>query len=356
MLLGLSGGVDSAACAILLQRQGYEVIGATMSIWDGRLPNAGTARRGCFGPGEKDSLASARSTCDKLGIRHVVVKLQEEFAREVLGYFCSTYLAGRTPNPCVACNACLKFGHLPQKARELGIEFDYFATGHYVRSRYSDSLGRWQLLTGSDAGKDQSYFLCFLDQSQLATTLFPLGGLTKAEARALAASEGLKDLAARRESQDFISMDDAAELFAEGSYEPGALTDPEGRVLGKHRGLIHYTVGQRKNLGLSGMPEPWYVIRLETAANLVVVGPKNLLYGDKLTATAINWVSVAPPTAETKATAKLRLGHQAAPCRILPGDDSTADVIFDQPQLSITPGQAVVFYDGEILTGGGIIN
>lgn len=327
-----------------------------MSIWDGRVLNPESTRGGCFGPGEEDSLASARATCASLGIRHVVVKLQEEFAREVLDYFCSTYLAGRTPNPCVACNARLKFGYLPQRVREQGIEFDNFATGHYVRARYSDSSGRWQLLTGRDAAKDQSYFLCFLDQAQLATSLFPLGGLTKAEVRALATAEGLTDLTARRESQDFMSMDDASALFTEGSYEPGEMTDPGGRVLGKHRGLVHYTVGQRKNLGLSGMPEPWYVIRLETENKRIVVGPKKLLYSSRLTATGINWVSVAHLTEETKATAKLRLGHQAAPCRIMPVDDTTAEVVFDQPQLSITPGQAVVFYDGEILLGGGIIN
>lgn len=354
--LGMSGGIDSTISALLLLEQGFEVTGITMSIWDERIPIPESVKSGCFGPGEKEDLEAAREACAKLGIEHRVIPLQAEFAANVLDYFCATYQEGKTPNPCVRCNQHLKFGLLPRRAREAGIEFDFFATGHYVRKSYSPELQRWQLLQATDPLKDQSYFLCFLSQEQLAGSLFPLGDKTKQDIRRLAQEQGFDYLVTKKESQDFLETDDYSVLFPQGAFQPGDIIDSSGRLLGKHRGLIHYTIGQRRGLGLSGMPEPWYVVNIEAERNRIVVGPKELLYKDRLLAKQINWVSIPGLDNELAASAKIRLGHTAASCRIKPVDDSSVEVLFQTPQLSITPGQAVVFYAGEVLLGGGIIS
>lgn len=354
--LGMSGGIDSTMSALILLEQGFEVTGITMSIWDERIPIPESVKSGCFGPGEKDDLEAAREACARLGIEHRVIPLQAEFAAQVLNYFCSTYLQGKTPNPCVRCNQHLKFGLLPQRAREAGIDFDFFATGHYVRKSYSPELQRWQLLQAIDPLKDQSYFLCFLSQEQLAAALFPLGGKSKQEIRRLATEQGFDYLVSKKESQDFLETDDYSVLFPAGAFRPGEIIDSNGRVLGRHRGLIHYTIGQRRDLGLSGMPEPWYVVNIEAEQNRIVVGPKALLYSDRLLARQLNWVSLPGLDSEIEASAKIRLGHTAAPCRITPVAEDAVELVFQTPQLSITPGQAVVFYAGEVLLGGGIIS
>ncbi len=353
--LGMSGGLDSTMSALLLREQGFEVIGLTMSIWDERVPITESTKSGCFGPGEADDLAAAKQACAQLGIEHHVIRLQEEYKDKVLDYFCATYLSGKTPNPCVMCNARIKFGYLPSKARQLGLDFDFFATGHYVRNAYNESTQRWELRQAMDKSKDQSYFLAFLSQEQLASTLFPLGGMTKQELRHYASQQGFAYLTRKKESQDFLETDDYSVLFQPGTFSPGEIVDHQGKVVGKHRGLIHYTIGQRRHLGLSGMPEPYFVIAIDTATNRLVVGPQNLLYGDVLTAEAINWVALPGLDQETRATAKIRLAHDPAPCTLTPLAENRVKVLFDTPQMSITPGQAVVFYAGEILLGGGII-
>lgn len=349
--LGMSGGLDSTMTALILMDAGYEVIGITMSTWDPSLPIKDQSRRGCFGPGEPTNLESAVKAAQLLGIEHHIIKLQSEFRAEVLDYFCSTYEAGQTPNPCARCNPYIKFGALPQKARDLGLDFDYFATGHYLRK--TSGMGRVQLRKALDKSKDQSYFLCFLSQEQLATSLFPLGDYTKAELREYAASRGFEYLAKKKESQDFLQTDDYTVLFKE--QHPGDLVDHEGRILGRHRGLIHYTIGQRRNLGIAGMPEPYYVIGIDASANRVIVGPESYLYSDTAVVHSANWLSIAEPNGPFRAEVKIRLAHQTAACTLSPMPGGEWSLHFDEAQLSITPGQVAAFYDDDLLLGGAII-
>jgi tRNA-specific 2-thiouridylase len=354
--VGISGGVDSAMAAWLLMQQDYEVIGLTMSIWDESIPLTESTKSGCFGPGEKDDLLAAEQLCAKLGIKHHIVRLQGEYKENVLSYFCATYREGKTPNPCLMCNARMKFGLLPLKAREQGINFDLFATGHYVRVRYDAAWERYQLLRALDKSKDQSYFLSFLAQSQLKNLVFPLGDKTKSEIKQLAKEVGFAELAHKKESQDFLESDDIRVLFPEGSYSPGEIVDHHGKRLGTHKGLINYTIGQRRNLGVSGLPEPYFVIELDAVANKVVLGPKSLLSKDECLATAVNWLSLPPQTEPFKASAKIRLQHEAAECLVIPLDGNRLQVKFTEPQLSITPGQGLVIYSDDLLIAGGIID
>jgi tRNA-uridine 2-sulfurtransferase len=353
--LGMSGGIDSTMSALLLMEQGYEVIGLTMSIWDGSIPIIEATKSGCFGPGEAEDLIAAKEACLKLGIEHHVIPLQGEYKDNVLDYFCSTYLDGKTPNPCVVCNQRMKFGFLPQRARQMGLEFDFFATGHYVRSGYNEQTGRWEIRKAVDKTKDQSYFLAFLLQEQIASTLFPLGGMKKSELRKYAIDHGFEYLTLKKESQDFLETDDYSVLFEKDTFHSGEIIDHNGKVVGTHKGLINYTIGQRKNIGISGMAEPYYVIAIDTANNRLYVGPQELLFHDHLTADKLNWVALSGLDQQRQAEAKIRLAHEAAPCIMTPLHDGRIEVVFNEPQLSITPGQAVVFYDGDILLGGGII-
>lgn len=353
--LGLSGGVDSAAAAILLKDAGYELIGITMSIYDPGLEIGEAVGKGCFGPNELQSLEAARKVADALAIPHHIIDLKGGFQKEVLAYYTSSYQKGQTPNPCVMCNAHIKFGLLPQKAREQGLAFDFFATGHYVQKKQDAATGLWQLYKGLDASKDQSYFLCFLSQEQIASTLFPLGALDKREAREIVTGKGLDWLLVKKESQDFIQSGNHSGLFDEESHQPGDMVDGQGRILGQHRGLIHYTIGQRKGLGISGQPEPMFVIRIDARENKVVVGTGKELYGDELTALHPNWISGGERQIPQRALVRIRQQHTAAPASLTAMDDGSIRVKFDKPQLAITPGQIVAFYEGERLLGGGVI-
>ncbi len=350
----MSGGIDSAVSAILLQDQGYEVLGAHMVLAaEGQDPLGLSG--GCFGPQDPSHQNMLRRTCEQLGIELHSVNLRSDFDAAVLDYYRTTYLRGRTPNPCVVCNQQLKFSLLPHRMKDLGLQYNYFATGHYARVVQAEGSGRWQLLQGADLLKDQSYFLCLLSQEQLSHTLFPLGGLTKAQVREIALQRDLEYLLAKAESQDFLSAEDHPRLFDPSRSEPGDLVDPQGRVVGRHRGLIHYTIGQRRHLGLSGMPEPWYVIALDPVHNRVSVGPQNLLYQSRLTARNVNWVSVPPLSEATRAKTRIRLAHAPAACTLKPLDDSDVRVEFDAPQQAVTPGQFAVFYQEDTLLGGGVI-
>ena len=360
--LGLSGGVDSAVGAHLLQEAGWGVKAVTMSLWDGREGFTGGGN-GCFGPGETARLERARRVAEQIGIEHRIVRVQEEYRRDVLGYFRREYLAGRTPNPCAQCNACVKFGALPDRVRALpgGSPGDFFATGHYARIVRSPATGRWQLARGADASKDQSYFLARLLQEQLAQTLFPLGGLTKAQVRAIARSLGWDDLAAQAESQDFVEGDGYTALFAENESPPGDFVTRDGRVLGHHRGLFRYTVGQRKGLNLGGGGTPWYVAGLDAANNRVVVAPREELCTRRLVARNL-LVSAwdAWPAGDVRATVQIRQRHTAAPATVrsaaAPGGPLELHVEFDEPQWAVTPGQlAVVYGDGGIVLASGFI-
>lgn len=353
--VGISGGVDSAMAAKLLLNQGYQVIGITMSIWDDSIPILEATKSGCFGPGEKDDLLAAANICKKLGIPHHVLKLQSEYKDNVLDYFCATYSGGKTPNPCLMCNQRMKFGMLPQKAKAAGLDFAYFATGHYVRVRYNQQAGRYQLLKALDDSKDQSYFLSFLHQDQLANLIFPLGEISKAEIKAFARDNGFSELAEKQESQDFLESDDYSVLFAQDTFAPGEIVDLQGKVIGTHSGLINYTIGQRRNIGISGQSEPYYVVSIEAEANRIVVGPKQHLYRKTCLATNINWLSIEAPGQIIQATAKIRAQHDADPCTITPLGDFVARVEFADAQLSVTPGQGIVFYADDLVLAGGII-
>ncbi len=354
VLLAMSGGIDSAVSAILLRDQGYEVVGGHMVLEEGEGQGYGISG-GCFGPQDVQNWEALAQTCEFLGIELHCLNLRSDFETLVLDYYRQAYLRGTTPNPCVVCNRQVKFGLLPQLLRNQGVEFDLYATGHYARTAFHSGSGRWQLLRAADPLKDQSYFLCLLSQEQLSSILFPLGDLSKTQVREIARDRGLDHLLGKAESQDFLSEEDHPLLFDLKQIKPGDMVGPEGDVIGQHRGLIHYTTGQRRHLGISGMPEPWYVTGLDAENNRVSVGPQSFLYKSSLLAVDVNWVSILPMLTESRAETKIRLAHHPAPCLVKPLDGGAVEVVFDQPQLSVTPGQYAVFYAGDILLGGGTI-
>jgi tRNA-uridine 2-sulfurtransferase len=354
--IGLSGGVDSSVAAWLLKRDGWRVTGLTMSIWDGSVAIPDVGISGCFGPGEARDLAAAKAAAERIGIDHRVVPLAEEYRRTVLDYFREEYLAGRTPNPCVRCNQRMKFGFLIEAARAQGVDFDRFATGHYARTGYDEASGRWQLRRGIDESKDQSYFLSRLTQEQLSGLLFPLGDLRKGEVKAMARELGWGDMAEREESQDFVECKDYSVLFREGDAKPGDFVDEAGRVLGRHRGILHYTIGQRKGLDLGGGGTPWYVLEIDAARNRVVVGPREKLNSADLAVDDVNWVALAePPPGEWRCEVQIRQRHRAAPATVAALGGGGLRVRFDEPQLSVTPGQIAVFYRGDVVLASGAI-
>lgn len=341
----MSGGVDSSVAALLLPEQGYRVMGGMMRLWaeEGGPPNR------CCSPEAEES---ARELCQRLGVPFHLFDFEAEFKRDVVDYFVSEYARGRTPNPCLACNRQIKFGLLLQKAVELGAE--YLATGHYARIRRAN--GQYQLLRGVDRGKDQSYVLYMLGQRELARVLFPLGERSKGWVQALA---GERDLPAAdcEESQEvcFTMGDYRRFLLArpEVALEPGPILDREGRVLGEHKGLPAYTIGQRGGLGIAA-PHPLYVLEIDTEHNAIVVGPRKALARQELRARRVHFVSGQGPTEPLDIQAQIRYRAPAAKARLsLHGEE--AHVRFVKPQAAITPGQAVVFYEGDLVLGGGII-
>lgn len=353
--VGLSGGVDSSVAAWLLKRDGWNVVGLTMSIWDGSVPIPDEGMSGCFGPGEARDLEAAKDVAARLGIEHRVIPLAAEYRKAVLDYFREEYVAGRTPNPCVRCNQRMKFGALLAAARAQGVEFEKFATGHYARARFDEGGGRWRLLRGRDEGKDQSYFLSRLRQDQLAGLLFPLGELRKDEVRGIARGQGWGDLAEKDESQDFIECKDYSVLFRAGDAKPGEFVTRDGTVVGRHRGILHYTIGQRKGLELGGGGTPWHVLEIDAARNRVVVGPREALLSGGLVADDLNGVSWSgPPGAPVRCQVQIRQRHRAAAATVS-AEGGGLRAAFDEPQLSVTPGQIAVFYDGDEVLASGVI-
>ncbi|SCI75956.1 tRNA-specific 2-thiouridylase mnmA [uncultured Ruminococcus sp.] len=347
VLLGMSGGVDSSAAALVLQRAGYAVAGVTLSLQGEKTRRS-------------DAVQDARRVAEKLGIEHRVIDLTEEFDRHVVAPFAADYLAGRTPNPCVACNRHIKFGAMLRYALAEG--FDAVATGHYAVVE-QDEAGRYQLYR-AQTEKDQSYVLYSLTQQQLAHVLFPLAAYAKDEVRALAGEAGLP-VAQKPDSQEicFVEGNDYVAFLKQYVGElppPGDFVDEAGALLGRHKGLAHYTVGQRKGLGCS-FGKPMYVVRLEPDGNRVVLGGEGRQYAPGLVARDVNWIafdSLAGRELPLRCTAKIRYKAEPAPCRAepLPAEmGGGIRVLFDTPRRSVTPGQAVVFYDGSRVLGGGVI-
>ncbi|HTX73414.1 MAG TPA: tRNA 2-thiouridine(34) synthase MnmA [Rectinemataceae bacterium] len=350
--VGLSGGVDSAVAAALLKREGYRVLGLTMKIWSGAVAIREGAHHACFGPGEAEDIAACEALCSQLGIDYHVVDLTAEYEARVLDYFRSEYLGGRTPNPCIVCNRELKFGFLLERARDAGIEFDLFATGHYARIERRDGL--FWLRTALDASKDQSYFLHRLPSDLLGTVRFPLGELHKNEVRAEARRLGL-EVADKAESQDFIAGGDYTPLFADAPPSEGDIVDESGRALGRHRGLPYYTVGQRRGLGISVGVDPLYVLRLDAERNHVIVGPGRGLFAEALEASDLFLQDPQLASRPFAALARIRQNHKPAPCRVTAGE-GYCRVDFDDAQRAIAPGQSIAFYDDSgFVLGGAII-
>jgi tRNA-specific 2-thiouridylase len=355
--VGLSGGVDSSLAAALLVQSGYTVIGITMKIWRGAYKIQEGLKHACYGPGEEEDIDACQRLADSLGIEYKVIDLSEEYENRVIDYFKAEYLAGRTPNPCIVCNRELKFGFLADRARLSGLEFDYFATGHYARKERQN--GVTFLKRAKDVSKDQSYFLYGLDSEKLDTVLFPLGEMTKEEVRGLARQHGL-DMAEKPESQDFIAGGDYAHLFEGQKPAEGDMVDTEGKVIGRHRGLPYYTIGQRRGLGVSIGPEPLYVLGLDPAKNRVIVGPNRGLFSEGLESTQFRFQDPRMAGSPLEGFAKIRQNHTPVPCRIeCTSADSKSGVIieFSLPQRAVAPGQSVVIYsdDGRVI-GGGIID
>ena len=351
VLVAMSGGVDSAAAAAALVASGHDVTGATLKLWC--YGGAEASPRSCCSLRDIDDARDAAAT---LGIPHYVLDEESQFERDVVAPFVASYLNGETPNPCVRCNTHLKFGSLLKRARRLG--FDAVATGHYARRE--DTPSGPVLCRAVDRSKDQSYVLWGITRDDLARSLFPLGALTKAEARETARRAGLR-LAEKVESQDicFVQGGAYSEFVASrapGAHvtQPGDLVDTEGRVVGQHRGAMHYTVGQRRGLGVA-LGEPAYVVRVDARQNRVVVGREEDLLEHECTVREVNWVSCDPPRESDEVEVKIRYRSRPTPATVSPLAGSRARISFNEPVRAISPGQSAVFYRGDVLLGGGII-
>ncbi len=351
VVVGMSGGVDSSVAAALLLRDGHRVTGITMRTWGGAEPDREVRRHGCYGPGEEQEIRQAREVASRIGIEHRVLDLTRDYRQYVLDYFRDEYLAGRTPNPCVRCNRTVKFGALLSRARASGLAFERFATGHYAQVARDEESDRYLLRKGRDRDKDQSYFLSALTQEQLALCLFPLGTHTKARVRRMAGEFGL-GLEARAESQDFADGGPGTLFGTE--PRPGPILDQQGGVVGQHRGIHRYTVGQRRGLGVAH-PEPLYVLAIDAKKNSLVVGPREAVLGRTLIARDLNWIAIPPPEEPLTLSARVRYRHAEAPADVVPLPGGEVRVRFREPQLAITPGQTVVFYDGDLVVGAGTI-
>ena len=349
--VGMSGGVDSSTAAALLQEQGHNVLGVCMKIWDDSVEMPVGRGHACYGPDEDADIEDASAVAKHLGIPFHVFDLAAAYKREILSVFRGEYLQGRTPNPCVRCNPLMKFGLLLEEARRSGLSFDRFATGHYVQNPFVPACGCHMLKKAVDRRKDQSYFLYSLTAAQRAGCIFPLGTLTKDAVRELARQHGIP-VSRKSESQDFIAGDYTC-LFP-GVATPGPIVDTTGRERGRHAGIHRYTIGQRKGLGLFA-PEPFYVVRIDGASNTVVVGRAEDLYRQGLHAADMYWATGAPPPEPLRVMARTRYAAPDAPATVHPHGPDTIRVEFDAPLRAITPGQAVVLYQDDLLIAGGTI-
>lgn len=352
VMVGMSGGVDSSVAAKVLKDSGYEVTGVTLKMFasDDIIE---TETRTCC---SLSDVEDARAVAYKLGFDHVVLNFREVFREHVIDRFIDSYITGKTPNPCIECNRHVKFDRMLKKAEELG--FDYIATGHYALKEYSEETGRYYLRRPADRSKDQTYVLYSLTQHQLEKTLFPLCGYEKTEVRKIAEEAGLVN-SRKPDSQDICFVPDGkyADFIRKNTdrgTEEGNFTDTEGNILGKHKGIIHYTIGQRKGLGIA-LGKPAFVVSKDAETNTVVLGSNDDLFTSELIAEDVNFMSVAGIEGEMHVTAKPRYNCADSPAVISMLPDGRVKVVFETPQRAVTSGQAVVFYDGDIVVGGGTI-
>ena len=351
VLVGMSGGVDSSAAALILKEQGYEVCGCTLRLYDNSVLGEGYAEGGCCSLSDVDD---ARSVCRKIGIDHVTLNFTDDFAKYVMKPFADSYIDGETPNPCIDCNRYLKFRRLYDRAALM--DCDAIATGHYARIEQKN--GRYFLKKAVDLSKDQSYVLYMLTQEQLAHVRLPLGGLHKAEVREIAEKQHFIN-ARKHDSQDICFVPDGdyarfMEDFTGRHYPAGDFLDENGKKVGTHNGAVRYTIGQRKGLGLA-MGAPVYVCAKDMQANTVTVGPEENLFDRIVYADEVNWIAIPELTAPLRVTARTRYHQTEQAATVYPAGEGQFRLEFDQPQRAPTPGQAVVLYQGDVVLGGGTI-
>lgn len=347
ILVGVSGGVDSACALHILKNQGHNVIGAMMKIYDGKIK---TLANSCYGTDKKKEVEDAISNCKHANCEFHLIDLSKEYNEIVFEEFKRLYLEGLTPNPCVMCNKQIKFGLFPYSAKKLGLEFDKFATGHYARNEFNNKTNRWELKKGINPKKDQTYFLYKLTQDELKNILFPLGSMTKVEVRQYALDNNIP-VAAKRDSQDFYKGD-YADLFNVPTNK-GEIKDVLGQVLGYHNGIFNYTIGQRKGLKIA-YSEPLYVVDIDKKTNSVIVGTKKDTFKNGLIADDINWVALNDPTQPFEASAKIRSSANPVEVIVYPSDKEMK-IEFKEQVSAIAPAQAVVLYKDDVVLGGGTI-
>jgi len=348
VLAAMSGGVDSSVAVKLLLDAGYDVTGATLQLM------SCDTEGGCCG---WSAVSDARQVAQQLGIPHYVLNYRERFEKQVIDYFCAEYLFGRTPNPCIACNRHIKFGDLLQQARSM--DMDFLATGHYAQVKYDEDRQRYLLYRGRDRRKDQSYVLYSLGQDQLAHLLFPLGDYTKPEIRNMASDLDLV-VAEKAESQEicFVEDDDYARFVSSrnpGVIKPGPIVSTQGELLGHHEGIVHFTIGQRRGLKIA-KGYPIYVVALDPQRNAVIVGDKDEVFARSCRAANLNWIAMDRLEGELEVEAQIRYTAKPVPAVVKSNMDGTVRVAFREPVRALTPGQAVVFYEGELVLGGGTID
>lgn len=372
VVVGMSGGVDSTLVALLLKEKGCHVIGVTMSLWDGSLPEIKSdkpIKEACYGPGEEENIEECQKFCAAHGIEYHVIEVKDDYKQKVLEYFKAEYRAGRTPNPCIQCNRYIKFGALLDGISNISIKYDYFCTGHYAKivrpesGIFSSNEKPCMIATAADISKDQTYFLYRIPSSVLEKVRFPLATMKKSEVFELARRANL-EAANREESQDFIGEEYFDMLFKDKPSVPGDIIDLDGHILGKHRGIEHYTIGQRRGLGVA-VSYPVYVQSIDAKNNVVVLAPNDALNSSGLIADDFVWPADVAPDCEFEAEVKIRLASRPVKAKIkkyVPQADDEMSykgqpylIAFEEPQRAVAPGQSAVLYKDDVIVGGGII-